>query len=115
MSRRILNALSYSMKVFFSILFLLILQGSFHFTTAQSFTLYLIGDAGENITPGPALQLLEFKLKNESRNSAVIFLGDNSYEQGLFPEESRHREQSELELHSQLGRLKEFRGQAYMI
>lgn len=99
---------------------LLLLIVSLLFTCAakslsQSFSLYLIGDCGEDMQPGPALQLLEFYLNKEDEHSAVIFLGDNSYPKGLFPPGSKKREESELKLHTQLDRVKQFFGSAVMI
>lgn len=83
--------------------------------SAQSFSLYLIGDAGEDTVPGPALLLLESQLKDEDEHAAVIFLGDNCYPEGLPPVNSKQREESEMKLRSQLDRLQNFRGMAFMI
>lgn len=96
-------------------LFVVLLAFSTMNAPGQSFSLYLIGDCGEDIHPGPALQLLEQHLVKENERSAVIFLGDNSYPEGLFPEGSKMREESALKLQSQLDRLRNFRGSAIMI
>jgi hypothetical protein len=99
------------MKEFLALLFFL-----FHSTVfAQTFSLYLIGDAGDDTLPGPALQLLETKLKNESSESAIIFLGDNSYEKGIFPEGSKNYKESTLKLTAQLDRAKDYGGQVFVI
>lgn len=45
-------------------------------------TVFLIGDAGNDKTPGPCLQLLE-KMAAGKPNTSVIFLGDNVYPKGL--------------------------------
>jgi hypothetical protein len=82
---------------------------------SQTFSFYLIGDAGEHRHPGPALQLLEQQLQNEDERSAVIFLGDNVYPKGVFKDGSRQRDSSVAKLFSQLDRLKNYPGQAYVI
>jgi hypothetical protein len=60
-----------------------------HTATAQNkpFKIYLVGDAGEDEETGETLKNLGQELNNNP-NSAVVFLGDNSYKSsffGLFP------------------------------
>lgn len=93
-----------------AILFFLFLFSSARSQNDPSFSLYLIGDAGEDKEPGKALQLLKEQLLADP-NSAVIFLGDNVYPSGL-KENDRN---SELHLESQLQLLKEYKGQVYFI
>jgi hypothetical protein len=45
-------------------------------------TVFLIGDAGNDVNPCPCLQLLE-KMSAGKPNTSVIFLGDNVYPKGL--------------------------------
>lgn len=80
------------------------------FAQDGNFTVYLIGDAGEEQTPGKALELLKDELLSHP-NSAVVFLGDNVYPNGL----KKGDRNSELHLESQLQILKEFKGQVYFI
>lgn len=75
-----------------------------------SFSLYLVGDAGEHKEPGKALLLLKEQLLSDP-HSAVIFLGDNVYPSGL----KKNGRDSELHLESQLQVLKEYKGQVYFI
>jgi predicted phosphodiesterase len=76
----------------------------------QPFSVYLIGDAGEDTVPGKALQLLQQQLLADT-NSAVVFLGDNVYPNGLNLKDKN----SLLHLESQLQILKQYKGQAYFI
>ncbi len=76
----------------------------------KPFSLYLIGDAGEDTTSGPALLRLKEKLL-ETPNSAVIFLGDNVYPSGL----KTNNPNSIKRMESQLQILKEYQGQVYFI
>jgi calcineurin-like phosphoesterase family protein len=75
----------------------------------KSFSVYLIGDAGEDTVPGKALLMLKDQLLSNP-NSAVIFLGDNVYPAGL---NGNHI--SILHLESQLQILKNYSGQAFFI
>src|SRR5437868_475485 len=47
------------------------------------FKLYLVGDAGDNEIAGETLDSLKSKLMANS-NSALVFLGDNSYRNAFF-------------------------------
>ena len=75
-----------------------------------SFSVYLVGDAGEDTVSGKALLMLKEELLLKP-NSAVVFMGDNVYPSGLklkSPNSIKH-------LESQLEILKEYKGQVYFI
>ncbi|MCX6297234.1 MAG: metallophosphoesterase [Bacteroidetes bacterium] len=74
------------------------------------YSVFLVGDAGEDTIPGGALLMLKQELIAQP-NSAVIFLGDNVYPSGLY----KNNKVSTLHLESQLQVLKEYRGQAFFI
>ncbi|MFL5765517.1 MAG: metallophosphoesterase [Bacteroidia bacterium] len=71
---------------------------------------YLVGDAGEDTTAGPALLRLKEELNSHSK-STVLFLGDNVYPNGL----KKGDRISEKHLLSQLQLLNDFPGQAYIV
>ncbi len=75
-----------------------------------AFSIYLLGDGGEDVAPGKALTMLQERLLADS-NSAVIFLGDNVYPSGL----NLKKPSTILHLESQLQILKEYRGKVYFI
>ncbi|MCW3102354.1 MAG: hypothetical protein JWO09_794 [Bacteroidetes bacterium] len=75
-----------------------------------AFSVYLIGDAGEDTVSGKALLMLESQLLKDPA-SAVVFLGDNVYPSGFSYSDAR----SKLHLESQLNILRSYRGQAYFI
>lgn len=76
-------------------------------------TMYLIGNAG-NDSPGnqsPVLKYLKSRLTAESKNSSVLFLGDNIYENGMPPkEDSVLRKEAEYRINTQLQTLDDFKG-----
>ena len=76
----------------------------------EGFSVYLIGDAGEDSIPGKALLMLKTQLENDPQ-SAVVFLGDNVYPSGL----KKNNPASVKHLESQLQILKEYKGQAFFI
>lgn len=76
-------------------------------------TVYLIGDAGGG--RGPAIDLLEERVRQESIPSTVVFLGDNVYPDGLGPKGAFDRELDEERLRAQLDAVKEFEGGIYFI
>lgn len=87
------------------------------FANSQEVThsIYLIGDAGKDTTPGPALLLLEDELI-ANPNSSVLFLGDNIYPAGLEGKEgARKKRISEKKLLSQLERTKNHKGYVFWI
>ncbi|MBL0330129.1 MAG: metallophosphoesterase [Bacteroidetes bacterium] len=97
------------MKYYIKYIFLLFFCESF----AQDVTpykVYLVGDAGEDTIPGKALLLLKEELLAHP-NSAVVFLGDNVYPNGL----KKNSKESVLHLEAQLQILKEYKGKVYFI
>src|SRR5690349_21552993 len=78
-----------------------------------SHTMYLVGDAGNasrKFDP-PILRYLKTKLPTESKNSSILFLGDNIYEYGMPPEEdSLARKAAEYAITAQLEILNDFKG-----
>ncbi|MGQ0828030.1 MAG: metallophosphoesterase [Bacteroidota bacterium] len=83
---------------------------SFSLAAQQHFSVYLIGDAGESEVSGKALLMLQKELFSHP-NSAVIFLGDNVYPEGL----KTNNKIDAAHLESQLLILKEYKGQIYFI
>ncbi len=82
-----------------------------------TYTLYLIGDAGDaamNQRP-PALVLFQKHLAEAPPNSAAVFLGDNIYPDGLPPRDHPDRALAEHRIRMQLETLKNFKGKAYFI
>ncbi|MCW3071329.1 MAG: hypothetical protein JWO44_1219 [Bacteroidetes bacterium] len=91
--------------------FLLLLVPLFSFAQENtSFSVYLVGDAGEDTASGKALLMLQEQLLHDP-SSAVVFLGDNVYPSGF----SYKNAGSKLHLESQLNILKSYKGQAYFI
>lgn len=82
------------------------------------YQVYLIGDAGAGTatwTP-PALSALQETLTNAPENSAVIFLGDNIYRNGLAPNTAiEKRAQDEYALDLQLNTIKSYAGRTFFI
>jgi len=78
--------------------------------TNVPFSLFLIGDAGEDTASGAALLRLKKQLES-SPNSAVVFLGDNVYPAGLKLRDSN----SVKRLESQLKIVNNYQGQVYFI
>jgi hypothetical protein len=69
-----------------------------------SFSLFLIGDTGapELDGPDPVFELLKAAIALETSDRAVVFLGDNIYDDGFVPEPSDERERSERILEANL-------------
>jgi hypothetical protein len=86
--------------------FTLSLQGQ----NDSTFSVYLIGDAGEDTVQGPALRMLTDELKKDSL-SAVVFLGDNVYPAGLITTSMR----SQQRMNAQLKCLDNYKGAAFFI
>ncbi len=81
--------------------------------TAQSiqpYSVYLIGDAGEDTVTGKALLMLKEELLLHPA-SAVVFLGDNVYPSGL----NIASRNSKMRLESQLQILNDYKGSVYFI
>lgn len=78
-------------------------------------SIYLIGDAGKDTMPGPALLMLEQELKQHP-NSTTIFLGDNIYPTGLDGKDGTEKKRlAEKKLLSQLDRTKDYPGYVFWI
>jgi len=92
--------------LFFPLLFLSL---SVIAQSTTDYSVYLIGDAGEDTISGKGLLMLKEELLKNS-NSTVVFLGDNVYPNGLKPTVL-----SALRLQSQLTILNEYRGKVYFI
>ncbi|WP_111308275.1 metallophosphoesterase [Confluentibacter sediminis] len=84
-------------------------------TIAQSF--YFIGDAGNSPIDNEtnALKLLKSQLNKASKNSTVIFLGDNIYPNGLPKKDEDGRGFAEHQLNVQMDAVKDFKGNAIFI
>lgn len=80
-------------------------------------TMYLIGDAGNAWADAvPVLDYLEPVLAKESKNSSVVFLGDNIYEYGMPPKENeKARAAAEYNITAQLKILDKFDGRPVFI
>ena len=78
---------------------------------------YLIGDAGNSDigTKSNALQALEKVLKSASKQSTVLFLGDNIYPKGMPDKSSENRAFAEHQLNVQTDIVKDFKGDAIFI
>jgi Calcineurin-like phosphoesterase len=78
---------------------------------------YLIGDAGfsENKEIPIALQKLKTELNSNKENATVLFLGDNSYPDGLPKKDDKNREQAEIQLNNQIQTITNFTGKTIFI
>ena len=84
------------------------------------YSVYLIGDAGAPSldSPDEVFTNLGKRLNKESSNSAIVFLGDNVYHNGLPPKEmstKSARKLAEQKLLVQLNTVNEFKGEIYFI
>ncbi|HEY5823137.1 MAG TPA: metallophosphoesterase, partial [Cyclobacteriaceae bacterium] len=76
-------------------------------------TMYFVGDAGDPTSKGGTALLgyLKNKLSTESKNSSILYLGDNIYEYGMPPKEDvEARAQGEQSINAQLEILNDFKG-----
>ncbi|HLG33300.1 MAG TPA: metallophosphoesterase [Bacteroidia bacterium] len=102
------------------LLILFLLLAGECFSQSLSFKVFLIGDAGDSKVTGETLDSLKSQLL-ANPNSAVIFLGDNSYRGGLWgilPSGFRGYDGSngtQAKIKSQLNILDEYKGAAYFI
>ena len=71
------------MQKIITTIILLFLVHQLHAQDNSVFKLFLVGDAGENQLTGATLDSLRNKLL-DNPNSAVVFLGDNSYKKILW-------------------------------
>jgi Calcineurin-like phosphoesterase len=87
---------------------------------SRGFSVFLVGDAGEDATTGPTLKNLGAQLLSHP-NSAVVFLGDNCYKSdllGLIPYGFLGFDSSKLaqrKVRSQLDILTNYKGYAFFI
>lgn len=80
-------------------------------------TFYLIGDAGNAKMDEPLhhFSLLKKELSKASKNSTILFLGDNIYDEGLPKENNPDRKLAEHRLDAQMELLTNFKGQPIFI
>lgn len=78
---------------------------------------FLIGDGGNSPlgTKSPALQDLQKHLEQASKNSTVLFLGDNIYPAGLPKKNHAQREFAEHQLNVQTSSVENFKGRSIFI
>ncbi len=78
---------------------------------------YLIGDAGNSSlgSESEALKAFKVQLKEASKNSTVLFLGDNIYPKGLPKKSDEGREFAEHQLRVQTSAVKDFKGKTIFI
>lgn len=79
--------------------------------------IYLLGDAG-GAPLEDSLVLFEHlkqKLAGETKNSSIIFLGDNVYPHGLAPKSHKDRKESEYRLDAQLNLLEGYKGNPFFV
>ena len=80
--------------------------------------LYLVGDAGNAPLDGTTnvLKYLKTQLSKESKNSSILFLGDNIYPGGMPPkEDGDDRQLAEYRLKIQMDILSDFKGRPYFL
>lgn len=78
-------------------------------------SIYLIGDAGKDTLPGPALRLLGEQLDRDS-TSTVLFLGDNVYPAGLEGKDGTKKlRASEQKLMAQLIQTEDHHGNVFWL
>ncbi|WP_240336886.1 metallophosphoesterase [Rufibacter psychrotolerans] len=81
------------------------------------YSVFLIGDAGAPLTdkPDPTLMLLKAQIHAAGEKSAVVYLGDNIYHNGLPEPDAYDRKTAEDRMKAQLDILKGYKGEKYMI
>ncbi|MCO6175356.1 metallophosphoesterase [Flavobacterium sp. NRK F10] len=86
-------------------------------TLTVAHTFFLIGDAGNADEPEGAitLHLLKNQLETASKNSTLIFLGDNIYPKGLPDKKDKARALAEEKLQRQLDITQNFKGKTIFI
>ena len=80
-------------------------------------TFYLIGDAGVSgeFESSKAIANFNNELSKASKNSTVIFLGDNIYPKGLPKKDAKGRTLAENQLNTQINAVKDFKGRTVFI
>ncbi|WP_192822079.1 metallophosphoesterase [Rufibacter sp. LB8] len=86
-------------------------------STEIMYSVFLIGDAGAPLTdkPDPTLMLLKSQIEAAGEKSAVVYLGDNIYHNGLPEPGAYDRKTAEDRMKAQLDILKGYKGEKYMI
>lgn len=123
--------MNYQSKIILSFIAVLILSGCATFkpqyksdtnqssspTAEIEHSFYLIGDAGnsESSKLNSALEVFKMELKNASKNSTAIFLGDNIYEKGLPNKSDKNYEQAKNQIKVQTKAVKDFKGKSIFI
>ena len=80
-------------------------------------TFYLIGDAGNSTLEknSPALDYLNNHIKGASKNSTLLFLGDNVYETGIPKKSSKEYPLAKRRIEAQTDVAKKFKGKSIFI
>lgn len=107
-------------KVLATFIFFLFINGFAQSQEKPEYSVYLIGDSGAPSIdkPDEVFTNLGKRLAVESSNSAIIFLGDNIYHNGLPPEaigDKTARKLAEEKLLVQLKAVNDFKGEIYFI
>lgn len=81
------------------------------------YSVYLVGDAGDaSLDPlEPTLAVLRNKLETSGEQSAVVFLGDNIYPDGLPSKDHQSREQAEQRLQAQFKSVEGYAGRIVFV
>ncbi|MCI2230224.1 metallophosphoesterase [Polaribacter sp. MSW13] len=92
-------------------------QNTSETTSKIEHTFYLIGDAGNSTLTenSPALNYLNSKIKNSSKNSTLLFLGDNVYETGIPNKDSKNYPLAKRRIEAQTDVAKNFKGKSIFI
>ena len=93
---------------------LLLVFQSYSQSAEPTYTLYLLGDAGK-VTDGQTNSIEVIKSQLRGENEAIIFLGDNIYQQGMPVEGHEERKNAEKYINPQIELAKEFNDRAYFI
>ena len=86
-------------------------------TAKVSHTFYLIGDAGnaDETKSKKALELFKDRLSEASKNSTLLFLGDNIYPRGMPEEGAGNRKLAEEKIDNQIALAEGFKGKTVFI
>jgi predicted phosphodiesterase len=101
---------NFTVFFFFAFLF----TGAFAQVNIPKYTVYLIGDAGKDTAPSPAIKLVAAEIK-KTPNSAVIFLGDNVYPRGVGIDSSSGLSKAQTKMQAELSIFKTFQGKVFMV
>lgn len=85
-----------------------------HLVSQENFSVFLLGDAGNDTVANPLLIGLKEEL-TKNTNSAVVFLGDNIYPKGFLKKSGPKHEIEKKKMLSQLLLLKEYSGSAFFV